>query len=379
LLIFSVSAVTEQAEFIGIITAERSYSHWKHPGGKATPMFRWQYINSKHMYIGIQLMSTALALSKGLTPSQIIFANPSLPYGGLSIASKTKILERFKGCPQYLDQQLLPKNIAFEERKSLALSFLTKNTYPIIAKPDRGVVGIGVRKIDSENDLIDILKIMPSDYVLQQYCHYPLEFGIFFCKFPDKPRGAVVSLTEKIVPVVFGDGTSNVRQLVLATPDFRHNKNALISHARNLEYIPRKGEQHQVIFQGSHTYGSIFKDCNDRISNQMESWINELCQVDDEFYFGRFDMKVRDNDSLSNGKGVKIIELNGCWSEPIHIYDDRHSFLFACKELCRSYSRAYHIAKLNKKRLQMKTSLKELLTAYRAYLQEKEQIIRVVG
>jgi hypothetical protein len=43
------------------------------------------------MYIGIQLMSTGLALSKGLTPAQIICANPSLPYGGLSIASKRAV------------------------------------------------------------------------------------------------------------------------------------------------------------------------------------------------------------------------------------------------------------------------------------------------
>ena len=64
-------------------------------------MFRWHYINSKYMYIGIQLMSTALALSKGLTPSQIICANPSLPYGGLSIASKTEILDRFQARKQF--------------------------------------------------------------------------------------------------------------------------------------------------------------------------------------------------------------------------------------------------------------------------------------
>jgi len=189
----------------------------------------------------------------------------------------------------------------------------------------------------------------------------------------------VVSLTEKIAPCVFGDGRRNVQQLVQINPDFKYNKEALLSHARNLDYIPPKGAWHQVIVQGSHTYGSIFKDRNDRIDQQLESWLNELCAVDDEFYFGRFDMKVKNREALKSGNGIKIIELNGCWSEPIHIYDDRHSFPFAFKELFRSYARAYHIAKLNKKRLQMKASLKELLAAYRGYLQEKEQIIRVVG
>jgi hypothetical protein len=342
-------------------------------------MFRWHYIPSKYMYIGIQLMSTALALSKGLTPAQIICSNPSLPFGGLSIASKTEILERFRACKQFLHQQLIPKNMNFDERKDLALSFLKTNSFPIIAKPDRGVVGIGVRKIDSEKDLNEILSIMPSDYMLQQYCDYPLEYGIFFCKFPGDPRGRVVSLTEKIAPFVFGDGSHSVQQLVEINPDFKYNKDALLSHARNLDFIPRRGAWHQVVIQGSHTYGSIFKDRNDQVNQPLESWLNELCAADDEFYFGRFDMKVKDREALKSGSGIKVIELNGCWSEPIHIYDDRHSFLFAFKELFLSYARAYHIAKLNKKRLQMKASLKELLAAYRDYLKEKEQIIRVVG
>jgi hypothetical protein len=153
----------------------------------------------------------------------------------------------------------------------------------------------------------------------------------------------------------------------------------LISHARNLSYIPQKGERYQVIFQGSRTYGSIFKDRNRQINSQLESWMNELCAVDAEFYFGRFDMKVKNKEALNDGSGVKIIELSGCRSEPIHIYDDRHSFVFAFKELFRSYARACHIARINKKRLQLKASLKELSAAYRAYLHEKEQIIRVVG
>jgi hypothetical protein len=189
----------------------------------------------------------------------------------------------------------------------------------------------------------------------------------------------VVSLTEKILPVVCGDGRHSVRQLVQINSEFRYNKRALISHARNLDYIPEKGEHYPVIVQGSHTYGSIFKDRNHRISKNLESWLNELCAADAEFHFGRFDMKVREQEALNTGRGVKIVELNGCWSEPIHIYDDRHSVLFAIKALFQSYARAYHIAKLNRKRLRTSASLKELLTAYRAYLREKEQIIRVVG
>jgi len=107
--------------------------------------------------------------------------------------------------------------------------------------------------------------------------------------------------------------------------------------------------------------------------------MNEMCSAEREFYFGRFDLKIKNKDSLKTGKAVKICELNGCWSEPIHIYDDDHSFLFAAKEMYRSYARAYKIAKLNKKRLKPKIPYREIITAYRSYMQEKEAIIRIVG
>ncbi len=150
-------------------------------------MFRWHYIPSKYMYIGIQLMSTAVALSKGLMPSQIICANPSLPYGGLSIASKTKILERFKERRQFLHQQLIPRNMNFDDRKALALSFLETNPFPIIAKPDRGVVGIGVRKIDSEADLTDILSICHRIICFSNTVIILWNTASFFANFPVNP------------------------------------------------------------------------------------------------------------------------------------------------------------------------------------------------
>jgi hypothetical protein len=90
-------------------------------------------------------------------------------------------------------------------------------------------------------------------------------------------------------------------------------------------------------------------------------------------------MKIKNKDSLRTGRGVKICELNGCWSEPAHIYDDDHTLNYAVKEMFRSYSRAYKIAKLNKQRLNLKVSYREIIDAYRSYMQDKAEIIKVVG
>jgi hypothetical protein len=107
--------------------------------------------------------------------------------------------------------------------------------------------------------------------------------------------------------------------------------------------------------------------------------MNGMCSKADEFYFGRFDMKIKDKDALQTGVGVKICELNGCWSEPAHIYDDAHTLAYAVKEMFHSYRRAYKIAKINQKRLHPKIPYRKIIDAYRSYMQEKAEILRVVG
>jgi hypothetical protein len=79
------------------------------------------------MYIGIHLMSTALALSKGLTPFHIILTNPNFPLGGLSAASKTEVLDHFKRTDQYLPQVLISKDLPLEKRRQTAEEFIQRS------------------------------------------------------------------------------------------------------------------------------------------------------------------------------------------------------------------------------------------------------------
>ena len=324
-------------------------------------------------------MSAALALSRGLSPFHIILTNPKFPLGGLSAASKVEVLDHFKNSEQFLPQVLISKDLSAADRKSTAFSFVEQVSFPIIAKPDRGVVGIGLRRLNSPEELEEILAIMPCDYMLQEFCDFPLEYGIFYCRYPNNAKGRVVSLTQKLIPSVVGDGHKTVRELIDLNPDIKHNKTNLLAHAKNLDDVPEAGEHFKILDQASHTYGCVFRDNNYEITPQMNAWMNEMCSKADEFYFGRFDMKIKDKDALHTGKGVKICELNGCWSEPTHIYDDAHTLAYAVKEMYHSYRRAYKIAKINQKRLNPKIPYRKIIDAYRSYMQEKAEIIRVVG
>jgi len=64
------------------------------------------------MYIGIHLMSAALALSKGLTPFHIILTNPNFPLGGLSAASKTEVLAHIKRTDQIFTPSAHPQSVS---------------------------------------------------------------------------------------------------------------------------------------------------------------------------------------------------------------------------------------------------------------------------
>jgi carbamoylphosphate synthase large subunit len=81
--------------------------------------------------------------ANGITPYQKSF-------------SKTRVLDHFKHTDQYLPRVLIPRAVSLEQRRQAAQAFIEDVSLPLVAKPDLGVVGIGVRRIDSREELNDI-------------------------------------------------------------------------------------------------------------------------------------------------------------------------------------------------------------------------------
>ena len=341
----------------------------------------WHYWRTPLLY-GLVLgpLHIAAALKHGLSPVHMIRVNPVLP-NGISLGTKDKTLPLFKGKNQYLAFTAVRQTWMPEKKRRHVRQFMAKKglSYPIIAKPCRGHVGIGVRKIESETELATFLGTIPVDYIIQEFCDYPHEYGVFYCKVPGEAQGKVVSLTQKILPQVVGDGVSSVRQLVNADNRFRNNRKALLNHARNLDTVPEKGNVWQVIVQGSHTYGSIFRDKNSLIDENMHRWMNELCAGVDGFHYGRFDMKVRNEASLRTGNGVKLVEVNGCGSDPVHVYDDRHPLGFAAREFYRFYDLIYKIAKINIRSQKIKTPVFAVIRLFMEDARKKKTALEVIG
>jgi len=336
---------------------------------------RWHYWSYKIIYGGIIFPIYALlSIKYWITPFDLIHVN-QYAQGVLPYSSKYAILEPFKTTPQFLQQHVMLHNQS-EHSYTLAKQFMKKThlNYPIIAKPERGVIGIGIQKISSDIALQLLLKKIPVNYILQEYADFPYEYSIQIQQQRGKPV-EIISLTEKVIPTVKGDGSSTVRELILQDSKIVQNKKALLAHATTLQYIPKKGELFSVLTQASHTYGAVFFDKNYLRSKAISSWVRQLHAVNPLVKVGRFDFKLPNKEALFTGKGVKLIEMNGTTGEPIHIYDEKHNLGFGIKTLYTFYDGCFAIAKAQKK----ETPILKIIYTYKKYLRSIKQVKKIMG
>lgn len=78
--------------------------------------------------------------------------------------------------------------------------------FPLVAKPDLGCRGVGVKLIQSHEQLSEYLRRFPvqARFLLQQKAPYSAEAGIFYVRFPGDAQGQIISMTLKYAPSVMG-------------------------------------------------------------------------------------------------------------------------------------------------------------------------------
>lgn len=287
-----------------------------------------------------------------------LLANPSFPAGGLVGEEKSRLFGLL-GAPssRFLPCWMLVTRWSSDARHQARLIDGTLRAsgidYPVVAKPDIGCRGAGVRPVRDFEDLVRYLEAFPvrERFVVQRMVDVEGEAGVFYVREPGARRGSIISLTLKYFPHVIGDGRKTLRQLILGDP--RASKVAhlyLPRFADELDIVVPRGVSRRLVFSGSHSKGAIFRNGNAWITEAMRRRFDAIADDIGEFHFGRFDVRFSDFEALRRGEGFSIIEYNGAGAEATHIWDGRTGLLDAWRSLFAQFSILFRIGAANRRR-----------------------------
>lgn len=287
-------------------------------------------------------------------------ANPSFPGGGFFGESKAQILDlAVAHAPQWvapfvtLDRPPLDNHAdALDALTQQALNTLHSAglALPVVAKPDLGCRGAGVKLVRTADALKSYLQAFPAGarLLLQRYVAFEGEAGIFYTRQPGQTQGHIISITLKYFPYVYGDGHSTLRELILNDPRAGKLSHLYLKrHVQRLDTVPAQGEAIRLAFAGSHSRGAIFRNGTALVTPAMQARFDDISKRLPEFYFGRYDIRFADFAQVQAGHGFTIVEVNGAGAESTHIWDRSTTLLKAWADLMKQYRLLFQIGRAN--------------------------------
>ncbi len=296
-------------------------------------------------------------------------ANPAIPLGGFVDESKRDILagldaperERMRvacweALPAGLDTaERLGRMRAFAQREGL--------DWPLVLKPDAGQRGSGVLVAHTEDAARAYLDTTQDDLLVQEFAP-GWEYGIFYARLPSEARGRILSITDKRLAHVVGDGKSSVERLILADPRaVAMARYYLAKNGPRLDDVPAAGVKVAIGDLGTHARGAIFLDGAALASPALLDTVDAFSRSYKGFYFGRYDVRVPSPEHLSRGAGLLVLELNGVSSESTSIYDRKHGVLHGWRTLTAQWTLAFEVGAQNRDRGVRVAGLGEVLRA----------------
>ena len=68
--------------------------------------------------------------------------------------------------------------------------------YPLIGKPDIGMKGMMVKKLENEKELLSYATNSKVDFLIQEYVHFKNEIGIFYYRYPNEEKGHISGIVK---------------------------------------------------------------------------------------------------------------------------------------------------------------------------------------
>ena len=174
-------------------------------------------------------------------------------------------MESKKAIYDLIPQRYYPKTELIKEgtelEEILKIIQFSEIKYPLIAKPDIGLRGSGVKKINTIEDLEAYSQKANFDYLLQDFIPFENEVGIFYVRFPQEKTGKITGIVSKEFIIITGDGITTIEQLIRKNPRYELQLKALKQeYGKKLLDILRKGEKLNLVPYGNHARGAKFID-----------------------------------------------------------------------------------------------------------------------
>lgn len=308
-------------------------------------LVRWEFWPRGAIYLPVALYALRLGIRhRGLTV--FTAANPAIEGGGFVGESKAEILAALRrGGAPVAPFARIPASLGPAARVERAEAFRREHglEFPLVVKPDVGERGDGVAIVREGSDLARRLAEATGDLLVQKFVEGP-ELGLFYARRPGAPRGRVLSVTEKRLPVVVADGKRTIERLVLDDP---RGVAMARAHLRRLDdrldEIPPEGTPIRLAEIGNHCKGAVFSDGSRHLTPALEAEVDRWSRGFSGFHFGRYDVRAPSIEAFREGRGLEILELNGVTSEATSIYEPGASLLAGWRTLFAHWREAYTI------------------------------------
>jgi membrane protein DedA with SNARE-associated domain len=303
-------------------------------------------------------------------------ANPGIPYGGVVGESKFAISSRLPAEVVVPSVLIRAGNIA-TRLVQICNGLAEKGwTFPLILKPDSGQRGSGVKRVVSLVEVSSYLREQPDAILVQPYHPGPHEAGIFYYRLPDEETGHIFSITDKVFPVVLGDGRSTLEELIWQDPRYRLQAEVFLArHHEQRDRVLPEGQRLPLAVAGNHCQGTLFRDGAHLLTPELERAIDAIAQRFASFYIGRFDVRYRSVEAFKAGRDLAIVELNGVTSESTNVYDPSWSILAAYRTLFRQWDLLYRIGHANRQRGHAENLAELIRLVYRYYTQRRGSLL----
>ena len=213
----------------------------------------WEYWPYQVVYLPVYFQYLFYAVR---TQSFFYFnaSNPTFKNGGFFLESKKEIYDLIP--PAYY-----PKTILIQSNESLngiISKIKTENIQlPFIAKPNIGLRGTAVKKINTVDELENYIKKANFEILIQDLIPYENEIGLFYVKLPNQP-GKITGIVAKEFMILTGNGKNTLRELIQQDLRYLFQLETLeVEYKEQLETVLEIGEVINLVPYGNHCRGTV--------------------------------------------------------------------------------------------------------------------------